>query len=106
MVVLSPSTDSHASGAATGLEVRPFRALTYRQREPEHLARVSSPAYDLVTPSGRDRLADADPYNIVRLILPRVDLAASARDGNPVLGSAEQAASSTGTRSRPSGSTS
>jgi uncharacterized protein (DUF1015 family) len=92
MVVLSPSTDSHASGAATGLEVRPFRALTYRQREPEHLARVSSPAYDLVTPSGRDRLADADPYNIVRLILPRVDLAASARDGNPVLGSAEQAA--------------
>jgi hypothetical protein len=34
---------------------------------------VSSPAYDLVTPSGRDHLADADPHNIVRLILPRVD---------------------------------
>jgi Flp pilus assembly protein TadD len=32
---------------------------------------VSSPAYDLVTPAGRDRLADADPHNIVRLILPR-----------------------------------
>jgi uncharacterized protein (DUF1015 family) len=61
----------------TGLEVRPFRALTYRRRDPEHLARVSSPAYDLVTPDGRQRLADADPYNIVRLILPRVDLAAS-----------------------------
>src|SRR5215213_7347823 len=70
MVVLSPSADSHASGAATGLEVRPFRALTYRRRDPEHLARVSSPAYDLVTPAGRDRLADADPHNIVRLILP------------------------------------
>ena len=56
-----------------GLEVRPFRALTYRRQDPEHLARVSSPAYDLVTPAGRDRLADADPHNIVRLILPRVE---------------------------------
>jgi uncharacterized protein (DUF1015 family) len=94
MVVLSPSADSHASGAATGLEVRPFRALTYRRREPEHLARVSSPAYDLVTPSGRDRLADADPYNIVRLILPRVDSVEGKPGGDPALGSAEQAAAS------------
>jgi uncharacterized protein (DUF1015 family) len=53
--------------------VRPFRALTYRQHDPEHLARISSPAYDLVTPAGRERLAAADPYNIVRLILPRGD---------------------------------
>ena len=53
--------------------MRPFRALTYRQHDPEHLARVSSPAYDLVTPDGRERLAAADPYNIVRLILPRGD---------------------------------
>ncbi len=59
--------------APTGLEVRAFRALTYRQRDPGHLARVSSPAYDLVTPDGRERLAAADPYNIVRLILPRGD---------------------------------
>ena len=58
---------------ATGLDVRPFRALTYRQHDPGHLARVSSPAYDLVTPAGRSRLADADPHNIVRLILPLVD---------------------------------
>jgi uncharacterized protein (DUF1015 family) len=63
-----------------GLEVRPFRALTYRQQDPGHLARVSSPAYDLVTPEGRDRLADADPHNIVRLILPRVDPGPSAVD--------------------------
>src|SRR5215218_2482857 len=94
MVVLTPSADPHASGAATGLEVRPFRALTYRQRDPEHLARVSSPAYDLVTPAGRDRLADADPYNIVRLILPRVDRSESDPGPNAVLRSAEQAAAS------------
>lgn len=47
--------------------------MTYRRRDPGHLARVSSPAYDLVSPAGRDRLAGTDPHNIVRLILPRVD---------------------------------
>ncbi|MGY1802148.1 DUF1015 domain-containing protein [Blastococcus sp. SYSU D00922] len=31
---------------------------------------MSSPAYDLVTPAGRDRLAGTDPHNVVRLILP------------------------------------
>jgi uncharacterized protein (DUF1015 family) len=57
---------------------------------------VSSPAYDLVTPAGRDRLADADPYNIVRLILPRVDFPPGTPDqaGDHVLRSAEQAAAS------------
>lgn len=81
-VVLSSSAESRSPGsavpgtttsAATGLEVRPFRALTYRRCDPEQLARVSSPAYDLVTPAGRERLADADPHNVVRLILPLVD---------------------------------
>jgi uncharacterized protein (DUF1015 family) len=70
--VLSSSADAR-SPQATGLDLRPFRALTYRRRDPEHLARVSSPAYDLVTPAGRERLADADPHNIVRLILPGVE---------------------------------
>jgi uncharacterized protein (DUF1015 family) len=55
---------------------------------------VSSPAYDLVTPAGRDVLADADPYNIVRLILPRVDLRAPDAGSDPVSRSAEQAAAS------------
>jgi uncharacterized protein (DUF1015 family) len=69
-----PSTSADAPPPdATGLDVRPFRALTYREHDPEHLARVSSPAYDLVTAAGRDRLAAADPHNIVRLILPHVD---------------------------------
>lgn len=53
--------------------MRPFRALTYRLHDPGHLARVSSPAYDLVTSAGRARLAGSDPHNIVRLILPEVD---------------------------------
>ena len=101
------SSSSRPSAPVTGLDVRPFRALTYRQQDPGHLARVSSPAYDLVTPSGRERLADSDPHNVVRLILPVVgagsgdhrssaDLAAATlrrwqedgvlvRDGEPAL---------------------
>jgi uncharacterized protein (DUF1015 family) len=91
--VHSSSAEYRSPAAATGLEVRPFRALTYRQQDPEQLARVSSPAYDLVTPAGRDRLADADPHNIVRLILPRVDPAPGpAGDTDQAARSARQAA--------------
>jgi uncharacterized protein (DUF1015 family) len=69
-----PSTSADAPPPdATALDVRPFRALTYREHDPAYLARVSSPAYDLVTAAGRDRLVAADPHNIVRLILPHVD---------------------------------
>jgi uncharacterized protein (DUF1015 family) len=75
-----------------GLEVRPFRALTYRQRDPEQLARVSSPAYDLITPADRECLANADPHNIVRLILPRVDPGIPAPGDRVPGGSAEEAA--------------
>lgn len=74
----SSSADSPLLATGTGLDVRPFRALTYRRRDPDALARVSSPAYDLVTPEGRERLTAADPHNIVRLILPAV---ASGPDG-------------------------
>jgi uncharacterized protein (DUF1015 family) len=79
--VLPSPADPPPSGPE-GLDVHPFRALTYRQHDPAQLARVSSPAYDLVTAAGRDRLAAADPHNIVRLILPHVDRAAGA-DGGP-----------------------
>ena len=74
----------------TGLDVRPFRALTYREHDPDQLARVSSPAYDLVTAAGRDRLAAADPHNIVRLILPHVER--TPGDPAPGNGSAATAA--------------
>jgi uncharacterized protein (DUF1015 family) len=84
-----PSSPQPPDPAATGLEVRPFRALTYRRRDPGHLARVSSPAYDLVTPEGRARLADSDPHNIVRLILPLVP---GGPDGDGLHRSVEQAA--------------
>lgn len=83
----SSSPDLRPSDQGTGLRVRPFRALTYRLRDPDHLARVSSPAYDLVTAAGRARLAGADPHNIVRLILPEdgdpADAPPPSSDGTP-----------------------
>ena len=90
-MVVPSSPQTSPSAPATGLEVRPFRALTYRQRDPGHLARVSSPAYDLVTAAGRDRLAEADPHNIVRLILPRIEPRPDSPAADLVLLSAEQA---------------
>ncbi len=78
--------------AATGLDVRAFRALTYRNADPDRLARVSSPAYDLVSADGRERLAAADPHNIVRLILPHVEPGAGNPDRTGRRTSAEQAA--------------
>jgi uncharacterized protein (DUF1015 family) len=73
-----PSTSADAPPPdEAGLDVRPFRALLYRDHDAGHLARVSSPAYDLVTTAGRERLAAACPHNIVRLILPHVDPADS-----------------------------
>ena len=75
-----------------GLVVHPFRALTYAAADPDHLARVSSPAYDLVTAAGRERLAAADPHNVVRLILPGPDQASDASAGGCDRQAADRAA--------------
>ena len=77
-MVVSTSAAPGAPRSGPGLEVRPFRALTYRQHHHDRLVRVSSPAYDLVTPAARHQLAEAHPHNIVRLILPLVDAAEGA----------------------------
>ncbi|SDX97760.1 Uncharacterized conserved protein, DUF1015 family [Modestobacter sp. DSM 44400] len=91
---MPPSPAADPPSGAGGLDVRPFRALTYRQHDPADLARVSSPAYDLVTAAGRNRLAAADPHNIVRLILPHVERAGGERTDAAMVGpgSAETAA--------------
>lgn len=92
MSVVPSSPAPSEPPATSGLEVRPFRALTYRQRDPEHLARVSSPAYDLITPADRECLANADPHNIVRLILPGVDPGVPAPGDRVPGGSPDEAA--------------
>ncbi|TGA88987.1 DUF1015 family protein [Streptomyces palmae] len=57
-----------------GLQLAPFRALRYVPERVGSLAAVTSPPYDVVVrPDGLRALETADPYNIVRLILPQAD---------------------------------
>ncbi|HZG06629.1 MAG TPA: DUF1015 domain-containing protein [Streptomyces sp.] len=63
----SPGPDSPAGG----LRLVPFRGLRYAPDRVGSLAAVTSPPYDVVVrPDGLHHLQTADPYNIVRLILP------------------------------------
>ncbi|MEU6685572.1 DUF1015 domain-containing protein [Streptomyces sp. NPDC046832] len=55
-----------------GVELTPFRGLRYDPDRVGSLAAVTSPPYDVVVrPDGLHHLESADPYNIVRLILPQ-----------------------------------
>jgi uncharacterized protein (DUF1015 family) len=57
-----------------GLRLSPFRALRYAPGRVSSLAAVTSPPYDVVVrPDEVHHLETADPYNIVRLILPQAD---------------------------------
>jgi uncharacterized protein (DUF1015 family) len=49
--------------------VRPFRALRYDPRRSGGLSTVLSPPYDVIEPDEQERLYQASPHNIVRLIL-------------------------------------
>ncbi|WP_431985115.1 DUF1015 family protein [Streptomyces qinglanensis] len=57
-----------------GLRLTPFRGLRYVPERVSSLAAVTSPPYDVVVrPDGLRHLETADPYNIVRLILPQAE---------------------------------
>ncbi|MGW5372284.1 DUF1015 domain-containing protein [Streptomyces sp. NPDC004009] len=66
-------TAGHSEATARrGLELTPFRGLRYDPDRVGSLAAVTSPPYDVVVrPDGLHHLQSADPYNIVRLILPQ-----------------------------------
>lgn len=71
-----PSPAGSRVASPPGLILSPVRALRYTTRDRSALARLTSPAYDLIDPDGRQVLERTDPHNVVRLILPRAD-----RDG-------------------------
>ncbi|MFJ4716890.1 DUF1015 family protein [Streptomyces sp. NPDC088785] len=55
-----------------GLDLKPFRGVRYVPERVGSLAAVTSPPYDVVVrPDGLLHLESADPFNIVRLILPQ-----------------------------------
>jgi uncharacterized protein (DUF1015 family) len=63
---------------AGGLRLAPFRGLRYVPERVGSLAAVTSPPYDVVVrPDGQRHLETADPYNVVRLILPDAETPAA-----------------------------
>ena len=54
-----------------GLALAPFRGVRYAQERVSGLAEVTSPPYDVIGQDSAQHLRDADPHNVVRLILPR-----------------------------------
>ncbi|MFI2433952.1 DUF1015 family protein [Streptomyces sp. NPDC018693] len=67
--------------APRGMELTPFRGLRYDPDRVGSLAAVTSPPYDVVVrPDGLHELQDADPYNIVRLILPQAGTPSAGRE--------------------------
>jgi uncharacterized protein (DUF1015 family) len=78
MVLLSyvqilPSGGEQVSPGPAGLELAPFRGVRYAQERVSGLAEVTSPPYDVIAQDTAQQLRDADPHNVVRLILPRQD---------------------------------
>jgi uncharacterized protein (DUF1015 family) len=70
-VQIPPSNRTSADQPVGGLELAPFRGVRYAQDRVSGLADVTSPPYDVIFRDNEDQLMAADPYNVVRLILPR-----------------------------------
>jgi len=62
------------SGRGSGLVLTPFRAVRYDLSRVSGLANVTSPPYDVIGPGTLEELLAASPYNVVRLILPAIEL--------------------------------
>ena len=68
-----PSGGEQVSPGPAGLELAPFRGVRYAQERVSGLAEVTSPPYDVIGQDTAQQLRDADPHNVVRVILPRQD---------------------------------
>jgi uncharacterized protein (DUF1015 family) len=69
-VQILPSGEEPAVPGPPGLALAPFRGVRYAQQRVTGLAEVTSPPYDVIGQDIAQHLRDADPHNVVRLILP------------------------------------
>jgi uncharacterized protein (DUF1015 family) len=70
-VQILPSGQEPAAAGQGSLTLAPFRGVRYARDKVRDLAEVTSPPYDVIAHDIEDQLMAADPYNVVRLILPR-----------------------------------
>ncbi|HVF20325.1 MAG TPA: DUF1015 domain-containing protein [Mycobacteriales bacterium] len=70
---MTPTTIAGPSGVPVppGLVLAPFRALRYDEAVAGPLETLLSPPYDVIDDAGVTALERANPYNVVRVILPR-----------------------------------
>ena len=54
-------------------DVIPFRGILYNQEKIGDMSKVVAPPYDVITPGLQDALYRRHPYNIVRLILGKIE---------------------------------
>lgn len=66
------------SPSSPGVVLAPFRGVRYDPVRVSGLADVTSPPYDVIGPGTLDALRAASPHNVVRLILPAIELDAHA----------------------------
>jgi uncharacterized protein (DUF1015 family) len=64
------------SYSVSGLVLAPFRGIRYARDRVSGIANVTSPPYDVISGSILEHLREADPHNVVRLILPGEEPAA------------------------------
>jgi uncharacterized protein (DUF1015 family) len=70
-VQILPSGEEPGQPGPAGLALAPFRGVRYAPDRVSRLAEVTSPPYDVIGQEAAQQLLDADPHNVVRLILPR-----------------------------------
>jgi uncharacterized protein (DUF1015 family) len=70
-VQILPSGEEPVQPGPAGLALAPFRGVRYAPDRVSGLAEVTSPPYDVIGQEAAQQLLDADPHNVVRLILPR-----------------------------------
>jgi uncharacterized protein (DUF1015 family) len=51
--------------------VAPFKGMTYNYKSMEDLSVLVAPPYDVISKEEQDAFYQADPYNVIRLILPK-----------------------------------
>ncbi len=73
-------SDSQPAPEASGLALAPFRGVRYAFDRVSGIANVTSPPYDVIGPGIVERLLEAEPHNVVRLILPGAGSGQSPRD--------------------------
>lgn len=52
-------------------KILPFKGIIYNQEKIKDLSRVVCPPYDVISPAAQERYMEADPYNLIHVLLSK-----------------------------------